>query len=205
VGHALGLPGAPTVSLGVVSALGRPLPGTEFVFEGFVQTDAAVNPGNSGGPLASISGEVMGVTSAVVPFAQGVGFAVPSNTVRDVVRQIRVGGRVVRPWLGISAVPLANDGKPPSRPDRSRGVLLAEVVRGGPAATAGLRSGDVLLRLAGEPVRTLRELLQGLARLPIGASVDLRYGRDGHLRESVVRIAEAPGALRAPTRGARRP
>lgn len=205
VGNALGLPGAPTVSLGVVSALGRPLPGTDFVFEGLIQTDAAVNPGNSGGPLATIGGEVMGVNSAVIPFAQGVGFAVPSNTVREVARQIRESGRVVRPWLGVSALPLPGPAEHEGEEEHDRGILVAQVVRGGPAASAGLKPGDVLLRVGGEPVRSLRDLLRELARLPIGAAVDVRYGRDGELRQSVVRIQEAPATPAAPTRGAGRP
>ncbi len=104
VGNALGLPGAPTVSLGVVSALGRPLPGTDFVLEGLIQTDAAINPGNSGGPLANVDGEVIGINTAMIPFAQGLGFAIPAQTVRMVVDQILRNGRVVRPWLGISGL-----------------------------------------------------------------------------------------------------
>src|SRR6202050_2505050 len=79
IGNALGLPGAPTVSLGVISALGRPLPGTDFVLEGLVQTDAAINPGNSGGPLADLEGRVVGLNTAMIAFAQGVGFAIPSD------------------------------------------------------------------------------------------------------------------------------
>src|SRR5579862_7568446 len=81
IGNALGLPGQPSVSLGVVSAVNRPLPGSDFVLEGLLQTDAAVNPGNSGGPLANLHGAVIGINTAVVPFAQGVGFAVPVDTV----------------------------------------------------------------------------------------------------------------------------
>ncbi|TLY14034.1 MAG: trypsin-like serine protease, partial [Thaumarchaeota archaeon] len=100
IGNALGLPGGPTVSMGVIGALGRPLPGTDFVLEGFIQTDAAINPGNSGGPLADLSGNVIGINTAMIPFAQGVGFAIPTHTVNRVVEQILRHGRVVRPFLG---------------------------------------------------------------------------------------------------------
>jgi len=101
IGNTLGLQGGPTVSLGVVSALGRPLPGADFIFEGLIQTDTAINPGNSGGPLADISGNVIGMNTAMIPYAQGVGFAIPVNTIKWVMQQIREKGRVVRPWLGI--------------------------------------------------------------------------------------------------------
>src|SRR5438874_1290922 len=101
IGNTRGLQGGPTVSLGVVSALGRPLPGADFIFEGLIQTDTAINPGNSGGPLADISGNVIGMNTAMIPYAQGVGFAIPVNTIKWVMQQIREKGRVVRPWLGI--------------------------------------------------------------------------------------------------------
>ncbi len=104
IGNSLGLPGGPTVTLGVVSAIGRPLPGADFVLEGLLQTDAAITPGNSGGPLANLQGEIIGINAAMLPYAQGVGFAIPSNTIRRVVDQILEQGRVVRPWLGISGV-----------------------------------------------------------------------------------------------------
>ncbi|TMI30943.1 trypsin-like serine protease, partial [Candidatus Bathyarchaeota archaeon] len=98
IGNTLGLQGGPTVSMGVVSALGRPLPGTDFIFEGLIQTDTAINPGNSGGPLADIGGNVIGMNTAMIPFAQGVGFAIPVNTMKWVVQQILEKGRVIRPW-----------------------------------------------------------------------------------------------------------
>ena len=144
VGHALGLPGGPTVSTGVVSALGRPLPGSDFIFEGLIQTDAAINPGNSGGPLADLSGSVIGVNTAMVPFAQGVGFAIPIHAVRRIADELRRQGRVVRPWIGVTVAEL--------RPELARqyhlepwsGLMVAEVVRRSPAHRAGLRPADVL-------------------------------------------------------------
>ncbi len=106
IGNTLGLPGGSTASLGLIGALGRPLPWAEFIFEGLIQTDAAINPGNSGGPLADINGNVVGINTAMIPFAQGVGFAIPINAVKRVVQQIFEKGRVIRPWLGISGMSL---------------------------------------------------------------------------------------------------
>jgi serine protease Do len=183
VGNSLGLPGGPSVSVGVISALGRPLPGSDFVFEGLIQTDAAINPGNSGGPLADIRGAVMGINTAVVPFAQGVGFAVPINTVRRVLDQILKQGRVVRPWLGI----LGTGGQ---GPNGEPGIVIANVVRGGPAERAGLRPSDIVVRVGSHEVTSLRGLLRTLAELPIGGAVDLAYVRNGSVRKAVIRIVE---------------
>ncbi|MCI4331436.1 MAG: trypsin-like peptidase domain-containing protein [Thermoplasmata archaeon] len=192
VGNSLGLPGEPTVSLGVVSALGRTLPGTDFIFEGLLQTDAAINPGNSGGPLADLRGAVVGLNTAMVPFAQGVGFAVPINTVRHVAEQIVHTGHVVRPWLGITGSTLDAQAAAERRLSSSSGVLVREIAPSGPAAEAGLSPGDVLRRVAGTPVRSLRELLQRLSSLPVGGSIDLEFERRGFPRRAVVRLAEAP-------------
>ncbi|HUI38121.1 MAG TPA: trypsin-like peptidase domain-containing protein [Thermoplasmata archaeon] len=197
LGNALGLPGGPSLSVGVISALGRPLPGADHVLEGLIQTDAAINPGNSGGPLAALDGSVIGVNTAIVPYAQGVGFAIPSNAVRTVVDEIVRSGRVARPWLGISGL-----GVDPSIARRfglraSRGVLLAEVHRPGPAGAAGLRPGDVLLRLGPNELAGLRDLVGTLGRLPLGGAVDFEYLRDGSRRRGVLRIEETPPGLPA--------
>ncbi len=195
IGNALGLPGGPTVSSGIVSALGRPLPGADHVLEGLIQTDAAINPGNSGGPLADLAGRVVGINSAMAPFAQGVGFALPINTVRTIADQLRSTGRVVRPWLGISAIALSPPLAVRFRTSQTEGILLAEVAPEGPAAQAGLRSGDILLQVGTLPIRSLRDLLSALARLPIGGAIDVSIARGGDLHKTVVRIAEAPSAL----------
>ncbi len=197
IGNALGLPGGPTVSLGVISALGRPLPGADHVLEGLIQTDAAINPGNSGGPLANLEGGVVGVNSAVIPYAQGVGFAIPANTVRNVLDQIRTSGRVIRPWIGISGVNVDRALARRFGLGEPEGVLLAEVHPQGPAARSELRPGDVLTRLGSEPVRGLRDLVAGLSRLPIGGAIDFEYLREGRHRRSVLRIGEAPPPLLA--------
>ena len=192
VGNSLGLPGGPTVSSGLVSALNRPLPGADYVLEGLIQTDAAINPGNSGGPLADLPGRVIGVNTAVVPYAQGVGFAVPINTVRTVVDQLVTQGRVVRPWLGVSAVGLSPTNARRYRIRRDEGILLAEIIRGGPAEAAGLSAGDVLLRMGDRPIRTLHDLLTEISKLPIGGAVDVTFERANALRKSVLRVAESP-------------
>jgi serine protease Do len=194
IGNSLGLPGEATVSLGVVSALGRPLPGADFIVEGLIQTDAAINPGNSGGPLANLAGQVVGITTAIAPFAQGVGFAVPSRTARSVVDQLRRYHRVIRPWLGISVTPLTPTLRRRFGVKRSTGLAIESVVPMGPAAVAGLRPGDIVFRLGTTGIRAPRDLVVGLGATPIGQQVDLAFARGDREHRTLVRLAEAPPA-----------
>jgi S1-C subfamily serine protease len=195
IGNALGLPGAPTVSMGVISALGRPLPGTDFVLEGLVQTDAAINPGNSGGPLADLDGRVIGINTAMIPFAQGVGFAIPSDTIKRIIDQISKNGRVVRPWLGISGLDVN-----PSIARRyglsvESGVLLAEVMRDSPAHAAGLREGDIVVGIGETKVEQMKGLVTALSRSAIGDRVTMSFVRTGTTYEADIRLAETPTPL----------
>ncbi len=197
IGNALGLPGAPTVSMGVISAIGRPLPGTDFVLEGLVQTDAAINPGNSGGPLADLEGRVIGLNTAMIPFAQGVGFAIPSDTIKRTIEQISKHGRVVRPWLGISGMDVN-----PSIARRyglsvESGVLLAEVLRDGPAHTAGLREGDIIVSIGGNKVEHMKALVTALSKFGIGDRVTVSFVRTGSTYDADLRLAETPAPLLA--------
>jgi S1-C subfamily serine protease len=192
VGNALGLPGAPTVSLGVVSALGRPLPGTDFIFEGLIQTDAAINPGNSGGPLADMRGDVMGINTAMIPFAQGMGFAIPAQTVKVVVGQILQHGRVVRPWLGISGRDVNEALARRYDLHAQTGVLVMEVSRASPAYEAGLRRGDVLVGVGDLDVKMMKDLLIALSKVAVGDGIKLAILRFGRRFDVLVRPVEMP-------------
>jgi S1-C subfamily serine protease len=192
IGNTLGLQGGPTVSMGVVSALGRPLPGADFIFEGLLQTDTAINPGNSGGPLADINGHVVGINTAMIPFAQGVGFAIPVNTIKWVVQQIREKGRVVRPWLGIYGTtlnePLARRYQLPA----DTGVLVVEVDPRGPAYEAGLRVGDVMIGIGTSEIKQMKDVLSALSKHTISETVDLTFLRGGWKRSTQLQLREAP-------------
>ncbi len=172
VGNALGLPGAPSVSLGVVSATGRPMPWSDFIFEGLIQTDAAINPGNSGGPLVDLSGNVIGINTAMIPFAQGVGFAIPSNTVSRVVEQILDFGKVTRPWLGISAISVNDNIAKRFRINAGNGVMILRLTPNGPADRAGLEVYDTVISVNGNKVDSMRSLLSGLAAVKIGETAE---------------------------------
>ncbi len=192
IGNALGLPGAPTVSMGLIGALGRPLPGTDFVVEGLIQTDAAINPGNSGGPLADLDGKVIGMNTAMIPFAQGMGFAIPSETIKRTMEQITRHGRVVRPWLGISGMDVNKYVARRYNLAVEQGVLLAEVLREGPARDAGLRMGDIVIKIGESRVEGMKGLVTALSHLTIGEEVSVQFVRNGTSYETKLRLRETP-------------
>ncbi len=182
IGNTLGLPGGPTVSTGVVSALGRPMPWSQFVFEGLIQTDAAINPGNSGGPLADRHGRVIGINTAMVPFAHGIGFAVPANTVKWVAEELLKHGRVVRPHLGIVGITVTPTLARVHDLTSDRGILVVGVDAHTPAQRAGLRPGDILTRIGDHDLGGMKDLLEALSKSGIGADAPLalRRGRGEH-------------------------
>jgi len=192
MGNSLGLQGGPTVSMGVISALGRPLPGADFIFEGLIQTDTAINPGNSGGPLADLNGNVIGINTAMIPYAQGVGFAIPVNTVKWATNQLFEKGRVVRPWLGIVGASL--DKALARRYDlpAESGVLVVEVDPHGPAYEAGLRVGDVVVQIGPHGIGQMKDVLSSLSKLRINDEVEVSVLRLGSRRKTSLRLMEAP-------------
>jgi S1-C subfamily serine protease len=182
VGNPLGLAGS--VTAGVISALGRSLPtrsgSTVRIIDDVIQTDAALNPGNSGGALATSSGEVVGINTAVAGI--GLGLAVPINdTARRIIMSLLTDGRVRRAYLGIGGTPAP---LPPALADRTRqptGLRITEVVPGGPAARAGIHEGDLLLTAAGRPI-TNAQALQGLMLADaIGRQLPITVVRNGAL------------------------
>lgn len=190
VGNALGLPGKPSVSLGLVSATGRPMPHADFIAEGLIQTDAAINPGNSGGPLATMNGEVVGINSSMMPFAHGIGFAIPINTAKRIMEQILEHGRVIRPWLGISGVTVRKGTFQAGNVDH--GVLIVNVTEGSPAYYAGLMQSDVIVSVNGEEIQGMKTLLENLSRLEIGKKAVLGILRHHSTTDREIDVVEMP-------------
>ena len=192
IGNTLGLEGAPTVSMGVVSALRRPLPGADFIFEGLIQTDTAINPGNSGGPLADINGNVIGMNTAMIPYAQGVGFAIPVNTIKWVMQQILEKGHVIRPWLGIYGTSLNEALSRRYNLPAEEGVLVVEVDPRGPAYESGLRVGDVLIGIGSQDIKQMKDVLSALAKHAIREEVEVRFLRASARRSTMLLLRESP-------------
>ena len=196
IGNALALPGGPTVSMGVLGAKGRPLPGSDFIFEGLLQTDAAVNPGNSGGPLADLQGRIIGITTMMIPYAQGMGFAIPINTVKKVAEEILENGKVSRRWIGISGVDVTPQLARRYNLQTESGFLVAEVVPRSPADYAGIRNGDVVVGANGGEVKATKDLLLAVSKGAAGGSVRLEVNRMGRRGALDVRPSEAPPVQR---------
>ncbi len=197
IGNALALPGGPTVSMGVLSAKGRPLPGSDFIFEGLLQTDAAVNPGNSGGPLADLEGRIIGITTMMIPYAQGMGFAIPINTVKKIAQEILENGRISRKWIGISGIDVSPQLARRYNLQTESGFLVAEVVPRSPADFAGLRNGDVVVGADGNEVKHTKDLLLAISKVDAGATIRLDINRMGRRGGLDVRPSEAPPVQRS--------
>jgi serine protease Do len=168
---------------------------TKSPFYDFLQTDAVVNPGNSGGPLVNSEGEIVGVTTTILGTSyQGVSFAIPSGTAREVVRQLRQEGKVSRGWLGATLVPVDAERARQAGLPRPHGVyVLALAHRNdavGPAASAGLRPGDVILKWNGKTVEGVAQLARQVAAAPIGSNVPLSVFRQGRIVNITVQVAE---------------
>src|SRR5207248_3202919 len=178
-----------TVTTGVVSATGRSLRANDGrMIENVIQTDAALNPGNSGGPLVGTHAKIIGINTAIIPMAQGICFAIPATTARLVAGMLIRDGRVRRAYLGIGGAPtpigrsLASELGLAS----SGGIRVLEVVAPSPAERAGLRAGDILVSLDGTPLITLSELQRVLSADRIGRAADLAYVRAGELRHTTI-------------------
>ena len=179
---------------GIVSALGRSLPDERYV--PFIQTDVAVNPGNSGGPLFDLSGRVVGINSQIYSQTggyMGLSFAIPVNTAMDVVNQIKAGGTVARGWLGLTVQPVTQDLAASFGATRPGGALVAQVTPGSPAAEAGIRVGDIVTGYAGKPVADSADLPPMVGATRPGQTVQLSVARDGKERTFEVKIAQLPG------------
>jgi len=167
-----------TVTVGVISALGRENVNLSR-YEDFIQTDASINPGNSGGPLFNIKGEVVGINTAIINFAQGIGFAIPSSMVQQVMGQLINKGKVTRGWLGVGIQPVTEDLASKFGVKEGEGVLINEVFENDPAAKAGIQPGDIITKVAGKTVDTPSTLSRTIASTLPGQKIDVEVYHDG--------------------------
>ncbi|MFB3904196.1 MAG: DegQ family serine endoprotease [Acidobacteriota bacterium] len=183
-----------TVTMGIVSATGRSNLGIED-YEDFIQTDAAINPGNSGGALVNAEGQVIGINTAILSRSggnQGIGFAIPINMAHQVTDQVMKNGKVIRGWVGLAIQDLSPAIAKAFGLDQTRGVLIGDVVSGGPAARAGLTTGDIILAMNGEPVTDTHSFRLKVASLSPGTEVKLRILRKGRELDVPVKLSEMP-------------
>ncbi|MCB9850778.1 MAG: DegQ family serine endoprotease [Phycisphaerales bacterium] len=181
-----------TVTAGIISAKGRANVGIAD-YEDFIQTDAAINPGNSGGPLVSLDGKVIGINTAIATHNggyQGVGFAIPTNMAKVIMNEIINDGKVVRGWMGAAIQNLTADLAKSFNYSATDGVLIGDVSANGPAANAGLQSGDIIVKYDGKSMHDMNQLRNNVAATKPGTDVTLNVVRDGRELTKTIEIGE---------------
>ena len=182
----------PTVTVGVISALNRTIQAEGGVFENLIQTDAHINPGNSGGPLLNGEGKVIGMNSANIPFAQGIGFSIPINLAMRIAKELVDHGRVIRPWLGIFGIGLTKEVAEYYNLGSEEGVLITRSFENGPAGQQGIAPGDIILSMDGRRIKDMSDLGGVLEDRKIGDVITLGVLRGNRKGEVKVKLAETP-------------
>ena len=186
-----------TVTAGIVSATARTRVGVA-TYENFIQTDASINPGNSGGPLLNLDGKVIGVNTAIVAAGQGIGFSIPINEAKTVMAQLIARGRVVRGWLGVVIQDVTDELALTFGVKEREGVLVADVMKGGPAEAGGLRAGDIVVEFGGHRVKEVPDLQRRVAGVAPGQAIRVVVVRDTRRVPVTITVGEMPSDEPAP-------
>ena len=192
LGNALALKGGPTVTLGIVSARGRTITTDRGVLYDMIQTDAAINDGNSGGPVVNLNGEVIGISTAIFRQAQGIGFAVSSSVAIPIIDSLIEHGRVVRPLIGLTGADVT-----PARANRlnlpvDEGIIVTRMSRDGPAFKAGIRVGDVIIKIDGIPTPDMARFLTLLWTYQVDDEMQVEYISNDEFKVALVMLNERP-------------
>jgi S1-C subfamily serine protease len=179
IGNPFGLTGGPTVTSGVISATKRTIESQRGLIENLVQTDAAINPGNSGGPLLDLEGKVVAINTAIIPYAQGIGFAIPINTAKQCTSDMIREGVAARPWLGIVGLSLSSEISRYYNLPLEHGVLVTKVTDGSPAQHAGMIMGDIILKMDRVDIDSIEDLLGEIHRRKAGDEIRITVFRRG--------------------------
>jgi serine protease Do len=179
IGNPFGLTGGPTVTSGVISATKRTIESQRGLIENLVQTDAAINPGNSGGPLLDLEGKVVAINTAIIPYAQGIGFAIPINTAKQCTSDMIREGVAARPWLGIVGLSLSSEISRYYNLPLEHGVLVTKVTDGSPAQHAGMIMGDIILKMDRVDIGSIEDLLGEIHRRKVGDEIRITVFRRG--------------------------
>ena len=192
IGNPFGLAGGPSVTSGVISAINRTIESDRGLIENLVQTDASINPGNSGGPLVDVTGKVIAINTAIIPFAQGIGFAIPINSAKSCTDEIVTEGGAKRPWLGIMGLTLTREIARYYGLPVNRGVLVTRIADGSPAEAAGMAEGDIILEISNVETNKIEDLVNEIQRRKIGDVVRILALRNGREHFFELKLSEAP-------------
>jgi Do/DeqQ family serine protease len=185
-----------TVTTGVISAKGRPISVNDRQYENLLQTDASINPGNSGGPLLDLKGDVIGINTAISSQAQGIGFAIPTSTVRQVLEDLKNNVSKSRPWVGVQVRTVDNEIARYLGLDKAAGAVIDGVIAGSPAESAGLRAWDVIVEFNGKKISNADELVEAIKNTQAGQKVNISIIRQRQLSQLNVPVAEKPQNVR---------
>jgi S1-C subfamily serine protease len=192
IGNPFGLAGGPSVTSGVISAINRTIESQRGLLENLVQTDAAINPGNSGGPLVDLEGKVVAINTAIIPFAQGIGFAIPINSAKTCTNGIVTEGIARRPWLGIIGLSITEEIARYYGLPVDHGVFVTKVAEGSPAEDAGMADEDIILEIDNVETRRIEDLVNEIHKRKIGEKVRIFALRNGREHFFELKLSEAP-------------
>jgi S1-C subfamily serine protease len=195
VGVPFRLTGGATVTKGVISAVKRTIQSDAGSLENLVQTDASINPGNSGGPLIDLNARVIAINTAIIPFAQGIGFAITINSAKRVLDKVLKYGSYIRPWLGLVGVDVTPSIANYYKLSAMRGVLVIRVFRGSPAHEAGISEGDVLTAVDDSELKSMSDLVEYLQEKNVDDEISLTMVRGKQKGKATARLAETPAEL----------
>ncbi|MDR1471338.1 MAG: Do family serine endopeptidase [Synergistaceae bacterium] len=181
-----------SVTAGIISAKNRTLQAGNINFQGFMQTDAAINPGNSGGPLINLNGEVVGINTAIVPYAQGIGFAVPVNMAKQIMNDLIENGEVKRGWLGVALQDLTPGFAETYGVPLEKGAIIADVVGKSPADRAGLKRGDTISAIDGQTIKSSGDVVLYIRNKLMGDRVSMEVYRNGRKQTIRVELGSIP-------------
>ncbi|HEY3094558.1 MAG TPA: trypsin-like peptidase domain-containing protein [Nitrososphaera sp.] len=191
IGNPFGLTGGPAVTAGIISSLNRSIQARSGVLE-LIQTDAAINPGNSGGPLVSTQGQVVAINTANMPYAQGIGFAVPINTAKSILKEMIENGRVARPWIGVASMKLTPQLARYYGLPAIEGALIAKVEPYSPADDAGLRKGDIIEGIDGSRIEDPAQIASHVRKKHVNDQLTLTVNRYGRQVTVPIQVDERP-------------
>lgn len=192
IGNPFGLTGGPSVTSGVVSAVNRTIESDRGLIEDLVQTDASINPGNSGGPLVNLNGKVVAINTAIIPYAQGIGFAIPINSAKSCTDSILTQGASKKPWLGIIGLSLTPEIARYYGLPADHGVLVTRVASGSPAEIAKMTAGDIILQIGTVKLQKIEDLVAEVQKRKVGESVRILALRNDRKRFFELKLSEGP-------------
>jgi serine protease Do len=192
IGNPFGLAGGPSVTSGVISAINRTIETERGLIENLVQTDASINPGNSGGPLLDLEDKVVAINTAIIPFAQGIGFAIPINSAKACTNDRATEGGSRRPWLGVIGLTITEEIASYYGLPINHGVLVTKVAGGSPADEAGMADGDIILELDNVETRKIEDLVKEVHKRKVGDNIKIFAIRNRREHFFETKLSETP-------------